>query len=46
MQRAGRAEQPSELAKPFWASLSRRVFAGILARINGLRGPPAEAACA
>jgi hypothetical protein len=28
------------------AALPRRVFAGILARINGLRGPPAEAACA
>jgi hypothetical protein len=25
------------------AALPRRVFAGILARINGLRGPPAEA---
>ncbi len=28
------------------AALPRRVFAGILARINGLRAPPAEAACA
>jgi hypothetical protein len=28
------------------AALPRQVFAGILARINGLRDPPAEAACA
>ena len=28
------------------AALPRAVFAGVLDRINGLRGPPAEAACA
>jgi len=28
------------------AALPRTVFAGVLDRINGLRGPPAEAACA
>jgi hypothetical protein len=27
------------------AALPRAVFAGVLDRINGLRGPPAEAAC-
>jgi hypothetical protein len=28
------------------AALPRKVFAGVLGLINGLRGPPAEAACA
>jgi hypothetical protein len=28
------------------AALPRAVFAGVLDLINGLRGPPAEAACA
>jgi hypothetical protein len=28
------------------AALPRDVFAGVLGLINGLRGPPAEAACA
>ena len=29
-----------------FSALSRVVFAGVLDRINGLRDPPAEAACA
>jgi hypothetical protein len=28
------------------AALPRQIFAGLLARINGLRAPPAKAACA